>query len=154
MLILGFIQFVGDEEYHAVIRTSTKDLPWESRTREFISTFSLSTNFQKNYVLAPLSSIVHPLYAFRDYGGVSTKYFCTLPKRNWAQYFDEKIVVTKSDIESVDGNNVKVGSNAASSDDNDDSEDEVWDTENTSGDEDSDEDSSEDSDSLSDKTEE
>ena len=153
-LILGFIQFVGDEEYHAVIRTSTKDLPWETRTREFISTFSLSTNFEQNYELAPLSSIVHPLYAFRDYGGVSRKFFCTLPKRNWAQYFDDKIVVTISDVESADSDVGKVGSEAASLEDSDDSEDEVWDTDNTSGDEDSDEDSSEDSDSQSNETEE
>ena len=104
--------------------------------------------------MAPLSSVVHPLYAFRDYGGVSTKYFCTLPKRNWAQYFDDKIVVNTLDVESVNSDDGKVGSNASRSEDSDDSEDEVWDTENTSGHEYSDEDSSEDSESQSDETEE
>ena len=98
-LVLGFVQFDGDEEYHAVIRTATKNLPWDVRQKEFVSSFSLSTDFKKHYELAPLSSIVHPIYAFKDYGGISTNYFCTLPKRNWAQYFDDKIVVTQSDTE-------------------------------------------------------
>jgi hypothetical protein len=77
-----------------------------------------------------------------------------LPKRNWAQYFDDRIVVTKADSESVDSDNEKLHSNEASTDNSDESEDEGWDTENPSGDEDSDEDSSEDSISLDDKTEE
>ena len=151
-LILGYIQFVGDDEYYAVIRTSTKDLPWDVRTGEFISTFSLSTNFQNNYVLAPLSSIVHPLYVFRDYGGIVTKFFCALPKRNWAQYFDDRIVVTNSDSESVDSDDGKLHSNETSSDNSDESESEGWDIKNPSGDENSDEDSSHDSISLGDKT--
>ena len=51
-------------------------------------------------MLAPLSSIVYPLLVFKDYGNENArKYFCSLPKRNWSKYFDDKIVVTEEESE-------------------------------------------------------
>ena len=81
-----------------MIRTSTNHLAWSSLTEDFISIFSLSTNFDADYVLAPMTAIVHPLFVFKDYGGDNpASHFCALPKRNWTKYFDEKIVVEDGD---------------------------------------------------------
>ena len=151
-LVLGFIQFDVDEECHAVIRTSTKNLPWDVREKEFVSSFSLSTDFKKHYELAPLSSIVHPIYAFKDYGGMSTDYFCTLPKRNWAQYFDDKIVITQSDTDSNASESSESDYDDDSLDENDDSSGEhSYNTVDASSDEDSVEETSDDSVSQDDK---
>ena len=101
-MILGFVKFTDEDEHQAIIRTSTKDLPWETRTKEFISSFLLSTNFEMNYEMVPVSSVVHPLCAFQDYGGPVNKFFTPLPKRNWAQYFDDKINVTPNQLDLVE----------------------------------------------------
>ena len=49
-----------------------------------------------------MSSIVHPLMAFKDYGGVVNKFFTPIPKRNWAKYFDDKIKVTSESSEETE----------------------------------------------------
>ena len=42
------------------------------------------------------------LYAFQDYGGINNKFFTPLPKRNWAQCFDDKINVTTDHLDLVE----------------------------------------------------
>ena len=90
-LILGFIRFPNDEEVSTVIRTSIKPLNWSHLKKDFISSFMLSDNFVKNYVIIPTSAIVKPLFVFNDYEGDPKRKFCSLPKRNWARYFGNKI---------------------------------------------------------------
>ena len=90
-LILGFIQLPNDEEISAVIRTSIKPLTWSNVTKGFISSFMLRENFVKNRVLVPTSVVVKPLFVFDDYEGDHRRKFCSLPKRNWARYFGDKI---------------------------------------------------------------
>ena len=76
---------------------------WSRLSREFITPITLSSNFETSYVLAPLSSIVHPLFIFKDYGDDDArKYFCSLPKQNWAKYFDDKVVVVENNVDSTD----------------------------------------------------
>ena len=42
------------------------------------------------------------MFAFQDYGGVDNKFFTSIPKRNWAAYFDDKIVIAPERIEVED----------------------------------------------------
>ena len=75
-------------------------MPLSRLSKDCISPITLSTNFDSNYALAPLSSIVHPLFVFKDYGNANaTKHFRSLPKQNWAQYFDDKVVVGEEESE-------------------------------------------------------
>ena len=42
------------------------------------------------------------MFAFQDYGGVGYKFFTSIPKRNWASYFDDNIVIAPETIEMED----------------------------------------------------
>ena len=53
-----------------------------------MSSFLIGTNLEEDYTLVPVSAITHPLFVFKDYEGEHTNSFYTLPKRNWAQYFN------------------------------------------------------------------
>ena len=76
---------------------------WSRLSREFITPITLSSNFETSYVLAPLSSIVHPLFIFKHYGDDGAKkYFCSVSKQNWAKYFHNKVVVVENNIDSKD----------------------------------------------------
>ena len=73
-----------------------------------MSSFHIGTNFEQDYTLVPVSAITHPLFVFKDHEGEYTKFFCTLPKRNWAQYFNSKIddsneLVDEKEENTVDG---------------------------------------------------
>ena len=116
-LILGFVQ-IDDEEVMAVVRTSVEDLPWNKRLQDFVSSFHIGTNFEEDYTLVPVSAITHPLFVFKDYEGEHTKFFCTLPKRNWAQYFNSKIDDSNELIEEEEENTV----NPTDSDEDNDSD--------------------------------
>ena len=90
--IYGFVQFPGEDEPVAAVRTSKGPLDWKKRKKEFVSSFELGTN-KDCYDIVPLTAIVHPLYVFPDVGGDARKYFCSLPKRCWSDFFYETIVV-------------------------------------------------------------
>ena len=92
-LILGFVKFQGDDKVMAVIRTAESDLPWENIKKEFVSSFEIGIEFNVRYDLVPVTTFVHPRFVFQDYGGEPTKFFCALPKKNWAEYFSDKIVM-------------------------------------------------------------
>jgi len=55
----------------------------------------LGTNFKENYILVPISSIIHPMFAF----------FTSITNRNWATHFYDKIMVTSETIDEVDSDN-------------------------------------------------
>ena len=77
-MVLGFIQLPGKDK-QVVICTSTQPMPWKRLRKDFICPTTLSDNFHSSYVLAPLSSIVHPLLVFKDYGNVNARtYFYSL----------------------------------------------------------------------------
>jgi hypothetical protein len=121
-LILGFIQFPNDNEVSTVIRTSIKPLKWSDLKEDFISSFMLSDNFLKNYVIIPTSAIVKSLFVFDDYEGDHKRKFCSLPKRNWARYFGNKIKCDRvSDVpkSSVDSSVNKSDGEKLTNDDDD-----------------------------------
>ena len=95
--ILGFIEMIDDEngrEQCAVVRCSTLPINWSDVQKKFILKCKLGEDFNLSYVTVPVSSIVHPLITFPDYGGDSgSQYFIVLPKRNWSRYFGDKIKI-------------------------------------------------------------
>ena len=51
--------------------------------------------------------------------------FCPLPKRNWAKYFDDKVVMAKNDVGAqVDSNKEDSDNNESTEEDNDESAEE------------------------------
>ena len=58
---------------------------------------------EEDYTFVPVSAITHPLFVFKDYKGEHTKFFCTLPKRNWAQYFNSEIDNSNELVEEEEG---------------------------------------------------
>ncbi len=99
-LIMGYINLPGAFNIgtdFAVVRTSINPVSWDDIKRNFIHPFNVSVNFKENYVLVPIEAIVHPLLVFPDYGGVENAYFISLPKRNWARYFGDKITQGSGD---------------------------------------------------------
>ena len=95
--ILGFIEMIDDEngrEQCAVVRCSTLPINWSDIQKKFILKCKLGEDFNLSYVTVPVSSIVHPLITFPDYGGDSgSQFFIVLPKRNWSRYFGDKIKI-------------------------------------------------------------
>ena len=92
-LILGYINLpaLGDNdtmEELAIVRTSTRPVPWEDVTKNFVQEFNLSLDLDKCHVAVPLESIVYPLTVFHDHGG---RIFITLLKRCWSKYFTDQI---------------------------------------------------------------
>jgi hypothetical protein len=55
----------------------------------------LGTDFKILFVTEPIDACVHPLCVIPDIGGDKDIYFVVLPKRNWSQFFGERIVITK-----------------------------------------------------------
>ena len=90
-MVLGFVQSVKEEEVCAAVCTSTRAVSWDTITKEFITLSMISGNFATSYVTVPVSSLVKPMCVYGDYGGMKNKYFCALPKGNWARYFGDKL---------------------------------------------------------------
>ncbi len=44
--------------------------------------------------MVPIEALVHPLCVIPDCGGDGDIYFVVLPKRNWSQFFGERIIIT------------------------------------------------------------
>ena len=96
--IYGFAKMEGSDEVRATIRTSARPLSWEKVKKDFVAGFEIGTE-EKSYDFVPLTSIVSPLYVFRDRGGSPTKFFAALPKRYWSEYFDERILMAENIVE-------------------------------------------------------
>jgi hypothetical protein len=118
-LILGFIryditlgiptpQFIHDDELslldiqqnmctdnslYAVVHSTSDYLLFEQLQHEFVSTFVLGDVMTCLYIVK-IESIQGPLNVFKDYGAHGedvNKLFCTLPRREWGQYFSSRI---------------------------------------------------------------
>ena len=118
-LILGFItynitlgiptpQFIHEEELllfdiqqnmyinnslYAVFHPASDYLPFKQLQHEFVSTFELGDVMTCLYIVK-IESIQGPLNVLQDYGAHgegANKLFCTLPRREWGQYFRSRI---------------------------------------------------------------
>jgi hypothetical protein len=54
----------------------------------------LGTDFNISFVTGPIEFLVHPFCVIPDCGGDSDIYFVVLLKRNWSQFFGERIIIT------------------------------------------------------------
>jgi hypothetical protein len=91
--ILGFISVEGKRE--AVIQCSVKPLLWRTVER-IVLLLKLGTDFNISFVTVPIEALVHQLCVIPDCGGVRDIYFIVLLKRNWSQFFGEKIIITNN----------------------------------------------------------
>jgi len=90
--ILGFVEMPHDKSIYSVVQCSMKHMSWNKLLSKFIVPFNLGTNFNISYAMVPVSSIVHPLAVFPDYGNNdTTSFFVVLPKRNWTGYFSSQL---------------------------------------------------------------
>ncbi len=92
--ILGFLDIEGKCE--AVIQCSVKPLRWSVVERFFFVKLQLGTDFNISFVTVPIETLVHPLCVIPDSGGDRDICFVVLPKRNWSQFFGERIIITKN----------------------------------------------------------
>ena len=97
-ILLGFIEFPKGRALsidkkctnYAVVQTAEQKLEWKTVKEEFISKFTLCDD-NESLCIVPATAIMHPLLVFDNLGGDSKEYFCSLPQRNWARYFGDKI---------------------------------------------------------------
>jgi hypothetical protein len=83
--ILRFFKLPYDMVQCAVVQCSVSPVPWDILERKFILEFNLGTCFNVSFVIVPVSSIVHPLCVFPNYGSNdSSSFFVVLPKQNWS----------------------------------------------------------------------
>ncbi len=92
--ILGFLVIAGKHE--AVIQGSVKPLVWSVVERNFIFKLKLGMDFNISFVTVPIEALVHPLCVILNSGGDRDIYLVVLPKRNWSQFFGERIVITNN----------------------------------------------------------
>ena len=96
-LVLGYVKMKdidsGKNTMYAVIRTTIHPVPWSTLETEFIHHVDLSSDFKKSYVLAEMTSIVHPLAVFQNIGGPNNSHILCLPKINWGRYFGSQIQI-------------------------------------------------------------
>ncbi len=92
--ILGFLDI--EENREAVIQCSIKPLLWSVVERNFIVKLKLGMDFNISFVTVPIEALVHPLCVITDNGGDRDIYFVVLPKRNWSQFFGERIIITNN----------------------------------------------------------
>jgi hypothetical protein len=90
--ILGFLSIEGKHE--AVIQCSVKPLLWSAVRRIIFVKMKLGMDFNISFVMLPIEALVHPLCVIPDSSGDSDIYFVVLPKRNWSQFFGERIIIT------------------------------------------------------------
>jgi hypothetical protein len=88
-LILGFINV--EKEVQAVVQCAVNPVEWSTIQTNLIVKFQLSDHFDELYVIVPTSSIIHPLCVIKDYGGNSCTYMVILPKKNWSDYFTDRL---------------------------------------------------------------
>ncbi len=56
----------------------------------------LETDFNVSFVTVPIDDLVHLLCVIPDCGGNTDTNFGVLPKRNWRQFFGERIITTNN----------------------------------------------------------
>ena len=80
-----------EPSYYTVVQLSKGPVSMSNMERDFISPFSLGDDYDSDFKVVTLGSIIHPLAVFKNYGGHSEEHFCILPKRKWSRYFGDKI---------------------------------------------------------------
>ncbi len=60
----------------------------------FFVKMNLGMDFNISFVTVPIEALVHPLCVILDSCGDREIYFVVLPKRNWGQFFGERIIIT------------------------------------------------------------
>ena len=98
--ILGFFQLDDKESdmedgVFAVVHTSETSISYEDISAQFIVSFELGQDRENDLCVVPVYSIVHPLYVFKNEGGLVGEYFCSIPRRHWAEYFGRKVNLMK-----------------------------------------------------------
>ena len=89
--ILCFVEIPCNTIPYVVVQCSMKPISWEQLISKFIVRFNLG-NELKSYAIVPVTSIVHPLAVFPDYGNNNrSTFFVVLPKRNWTEYFSSQL---------------------------------------------------------------
>ncbi len=78
----------------AVIQCSIKPLLWSTVERFFFVKMKLGTDFNISFITVPIEALVHPLCVIHDCSGDNNIYVVVLPKRNWSQFFGERIIIT------------------------------------------------------------
>jgi hypothetical protein len=78
----------------ALIQCFIKPLLWSVVERFFFVKINLGTDCNISFVTIPIEALVHPLCVIPDSGGVRDIYFVVLPKRNFSQFFGERIIIT------------------------------------------------------------
>ncbi len=68
----------------------------ECRGKKFIVKLKLGMDFNISFVTVPIEALVHPLCVIPDSGDDRDIYFVVLLKRNWSQFFGERIVITNN----------------------------------------------------------
>ncbi len=68
----------------------------ECSGKVFFVKLKLGTDFNISFVTVPIDALVHPLCVIPDSGGDRDIYFVVLPKRNWSQFFWERIIITNN----------------------------------------------------------
>ena len=87
--ILGFIKM--SESIEAVIQCSEKPLIWSHVENNFCVKIKIGTDMEISYVTVPITALVHPLCVIPD-GYDESYYIIILPKRNWSQYFGDRVL--------------------------------------------------------------
>ncbi len=80
----------------AVIQCYVKPLLWSVAERFFFVKMKLGMNINISFVTVPIEALVHPLCVVPDSGGDRDIYFVVLPKRDWSQFFGERIIITNN----------------------------------------------------------
>jgi hypothetical protein len=97
--ILSFVRFTTkqfptpdthDDSVYAVIHTAAHYMSWEKLDREFICGFTLG-DLKTCVYIVNVRTITDPLFVCRNYGKAANHYFCSLPYRQWGNYFQNRI---------------------------------------------------------------
>ncbi len=79
----------------AVIQCSIKPLLWSVADIFFVK-LQLGIDVNISFATVPIESLLHPLCVIPERGGDRDIYFVVLPKRNWSQFFGERIIITNN----------------------------------------------------------
>jgi hypothetical protein len=82
-----------DNSLYAVVHSASDYIPFEQLQYKFMSTFVLGDVMTCLYIVK-IESIQGLLNVFKNYGAHGedvNKLFCTLPRREWGQYFSSGI---------------------------------------------------------------
>ena len=78
---------------YAVVHTASNYFSWSDIERDFVVPFELG-DMKKCLSIINVHNSIDPLYVFEDMGGTGCnagRYFLTLPRRKWSQYYKSKI---------------------------------------------------------------